>query len=99
LPLSASRRHPDTVARLAQTAFEHIPDPKVAPNLLQIDRPALVGEARVARDGEQRGVARQRGDDVLGDAVSEKFLLGVAAHILERQHSNRGLVGNGKRGW
>ena len=40
---------------------------------------------------------RQFGDDVLDDAVGEVFLLRIAAHVLERQHGDRRLVGQGKR--
>ena len=40
---------------------------------------------------------RQRGDDVFDDAVSEILLLRVIAHIVERQHGNRGFVGIGAR--
>ena len=35
-------------------------------------------QGRVAGDDEQRGEARQRRDDVLGDAISQEFLLRVA---------------------
>ena len=33
------------------------------------------------------------GDDVLDHAVGEILLLGIAAHVLERQHGDRRLVG------
>ena len=39
--------------RFAYAAFEHIAHAKLAPNLLHIDRPTLVGEGRIARDDEQ----------------------------------------------
>ena len=42
-------------------------------------------------------IARQRGDDVLDHAVGEIFLLRVAAHIGERQHRDRRLVGQRQR--
>src|SRR5207247_1324424 len=41
-----------SVGRLAHAAFEHVPDPELAPDLLHIHRTALVGEARIARDDE-----------------------------------------------
>ena len=37
------------------------------------------------------------GDDVLGDAVREILLLGVARHIVERQHRDRRFVGQRQR--
>jgi hypothetical protein len=45
---------------------------------------------------------RDRGDDLLDDPVGEIFLLRVAAHVGEGQHSDRWLVGERQRlgqGW
>src|SRR5215471_15914406 len=64
-----------TVATLPHTEF--------APDRLHIDRTALVGGAGVARDDEQRGIARQCSDHVLRDAVCKKLLLRIGAHIGE----------------
>ncbi len=72
----------------SHAAFEHVAHAEFAPDLLQIDCAALVGEGGVARDDEQRGVARQSGDDVFGDPVGDELLLGVAAHVRERQHGD-----------
>ena len=41
---------------------------------------------------------RERGDDLLDHAVGEIFLLRVAAHVLERQHRDRRLVGQRQGG-
>jgi hypothetical protein len=87
----------DAVAGFAQAAFEDIAHTQFAPDLLHIDGAALVGEAGIARDHEQRGIARKRGDDILGDTVSEEFLLGIARHIDERQERDRRLVGQRQR--
>src|SRR5262249_60218514 len=76
----------DAVAGFTQTTFEHISDTELAPDLFHVDSAALVGEAGVARDHKQRRVARERSDDVLGDAVGEELLLGISAHIGERQY-------------
>ena len=54
---------------------------------------ALVDEGRVARDDEEPAQLRQRGDDVLADAVGEIILLRLAAHVGEGQHGDRGPVG------
>jgi hypothetical protein len=86
LGLDQLRSDTDAVAGFAQAAFEHIAHTQLTADLLHIDRLAFVGEARITGDDEQRRIARQCGDHVLGDAVSEVFLLRVAAHILERQH-------------
>ena len=39
---------------------------------------------------------RHRRDNFLGDAVGEEFLLRVTTHVLEREHGDRGLVGQRK---
>ena len=91
----AGDAHP--VAGLAHAAFEHVAHAELAADLLDVDGLALVGEGRIARDHEQRLEARQRGDDVLDHAVGEIFLLGIAAHVLERQHRDRRLVGQRQR--
>ncbi len=85
------------IARFAYAALQHIAHAEFAPDLPDVDRLALVGEARIARDHEQPLDARQPGDDVLDHAVDEIFLLRIATHILKRQHRDRGLVGKG--GW
>ena len=83
---------PHPVARLAHAAFDHVLDAELRRDVLDLDRLALVDEGRVARDHEQLPEPRQLGDDVLGQAVGEEFLLGVAAHVGERQHRDRGLL-------
>jgi catechol 2,3-dioxygenase-like lactoylglutathione lyase family enzyme len=71
-PQMAARRGVDelagdsnTVGRLADAAFEYVADTELAADLLDVDRLALVGEARIAGDHEQRLEARESGDDVL----------------------------------
>src|SRR5665213_3732366 len=91
--------NPDPVGRLADAAFQHVTHPEFAADLPDIDRFALVGEAGIARDNEQRLEARQRGDDVFRHTVGEIFLLGVAAHVLKRQHGDGRLVGQREHRW
>ncbi len=98
LGLDQLRRHPDAVAGFPQAAFEDVADAKLPPNLLHIDCVALVGEAGIPGDHEQRWVAGQRGDDVLGDPIGEELLLGVVAHVGEREHGDRRLVRQGEQG-
>src|SRR6476660_9766750 len=45
-------RNTHPVRGLAHAAFEHVPHPKFTSDLLYIDRPTLVGDARIARDHE-----------------------------------------------
>jgi len=59
--------------------FKYIAHAQFAPDLLHVDRLALVGEARIAGDHEQPADAGERSDDLLDDAVGEIFLLRVAA--------------------
>ena len=92
------RRHPDAVSRLSHAALEHIADAEIARDLGNEHRLVLVGEGRVASDHVQLGQFRQVGDDVFGDSVGKIFLLGVAAHVLERQHGDR-RFGRGTAGW
>src|SRR5207244_3814797 len=86
-----SDAHP--AAAFAHRAFEHIAHAHFTADLLHIDRLSLVREARIARDHEEPADARQGRDDLLDHAVHEIFLFRVAAHVLERQHRDRRLVG------
>ena len=79
--------------RLPHRPLEDIAHAEPSPDFLDIDRSALEGEARIARDHEQRLEARQRGDDVFDDTVGKVFLLGIATHVLERQNGDGGFVG------
>src|SRR5258708_11457520 len=83
----------NAATRFPDASFEHIAHAEFATDLLDVDRLALVGEARIAGDHEQRLEPRQRGDDIFHHAIGEVFLLRIAAHVLEWQHGDRGLVG------
>src|SRR5262245_31928694 len=80
------------IAALAHAPLEHVANAELAPDLLDVDDLALVGEARIPRDHEQPVDTRQAGDDVLDHAVREIFLVGIAADVLEGQHRDRRLV-------
>ena len=43
----------DCFGRLADAAFQHIANAKLAPDLFEIDGSAPIGEARISRDNEQ----------------------------------------------
>jgi hypothetical protein len=87
----------NTVAGLSHAALEHVANAHLTSDLTDVHAATLVGEARVARDDEQPAEARQTGNDVLGDPVREMSLLGIAAHVDERQHRDGGLAGKGER--
>src|SRR5690606_7643887 len=62
-----------------------ISDAQIAPHLPYIGGLAFVDEGGVSRDDEEPTQARQRIDDVLSNAVTEIFLLGIAGHVGKRQ--------------
>ena len=90
------RRDPHLVVSLAHAAFQHIPHAQLLAHVLYFHRFAFVGEGRVASDDEQAGDLREIGGEVLGDAVAEIVLLGIFAHVDERQHDDGGFVGQGQ---
>ncbi len=87
----------DAIADLAHASLEHVFDVELAGNFLHLHRLALVHEGRVARDDEKVAETRQLGDDVLGEAVGKEFLLGIAAHVDQRQHRDGRLPGRDGR--
>jgi hypothetical protein len=97
LGLDQLRGDADPLAQLAHRPSEHIAHAQLVADPLHIDSLALVGEARIAGDHEEPSDAGQTGDDVLDHAVGEIFLLGVGAHVLERQHCDRWPVGYRRR--
>ena len=73
-------RDANAVPRTTHTAFQHIANAEFMCDPLHVNCTALVGKAGVA----ERLAARQRRNDVFGDAVSKVLLFRVAAHVLER---------------
>jgi hypothetical protein len=94
------RRYPYPVAGLAHAPFEHIAHAELAPDVFDRNRLALVGEARIAGDDEKEPRFGQCGDDVLGDAVGEEFLLRVGAPLIlvNAKTAIDGLSGSGSDG-
>ena len=80
--------HP--ITGLAHTAFQHIAYAQLLADLAHIGGLAFVGEAGIARHHAEFLKACQFGDQVLGQAVGEIILLGITAHIFERQHRDGG---------
>ncbi len=98
-PVMAARRRfnelcadAQPLAGPANAAFEHITHAQLARDLPHIDGAVLVDECRVAGDHEQPADAGQAGDQILGHPVGEVLLIGIVAHVVERQHSDGGTV-------
>ena len=87
---------PHMVAFLADRALDDVADAKLLADLLQMHGFAAVDEGGVAGDDVEPAQFRQRGDDVLADAFGKIFLLGLAAHVGERQHRDRRAIERGK---
>jgi hypothetical protein len=69
------------VGRPADAAFEDVPDTKLPANLSRIGGFALKGEGRVASDHKASGNPRQIRCQIVGDAVGEIFLIGIAGQV------------------
>jgi hypothetical protein len=78
--------------RFAHRAFEDIAHTQLAADLVDVEWLGFVCKARIAGDDEEPPDPREGGNDLLDDAVCEVFLLGIAAHVLEWHHRQRGLV-------
>ena len=76
------------IARLADTALDDVTRTEFAPHVANIGAQALVRKGRVTRDDLDPGYPRNIGDQILGHAVGEILLLGIAAHVGERQHGD-----------
>ena len=81
------------IAAAAHTAFQHIAHAKLARDLAHVDRAVLVDERGVSSDDEQPSDAGKSGDQILCEAISEVVLIGIATHIGEGQHCDRGTIG------
>ena len=77
-----ARRHP------AHAAFDEVAHAKFAPRADHVDIGSAEARRGIARHHMHLPEARELGDDVLGDAVGEILLFGIAAHVGERQHGD-----------
>src|SRR5260370_7930619 len=89
--------YPDPITGTSDAALQYVPNTEFAANLPQVSCLSLVNKTGVARDHEQRRNIGQSGDDVFGNAVRKISLFRITAHIVERQNSDRGLLGKLKR--
>jgi len=92
--LDELRGHANDVADLADAARQDEADPKLAAELGNTDLRTIgrlldVFGARASHDHEADDGGKL-GHDILGEAVGESGLLGLAAEIGEAQHRNRG---------
>ena len=71
-----------SVSGLANASFDYVARAKLLTDGSDINRLALVSESGIARDHGERAPERQRGDDVLGEPVSEVLLVRVATEAL-----------------
>ena len=91
------RRDAQAVARASDTALQQKMNPQLAPHPGGVDVFVLVGERGVAGNDEQAPETRQRGDDLLYQAIREIPLLRVIAYRRERQHHDRRPVRQAQR--
>src|SRR5881392_3950334 len=83
------RGNPYATGSFANAAFEHMAHIELTGDLSHIHLFAFEGERSVTRHHVQRRNVAQIGDDIFADSIAEIFLLGVAAHIRERQNADR----------
>jgi hypothetical protein len=82
----------DASGRRLDAALQDVAHAELTGDLPDVDGLALEGKARVPGDHEQPAQTRERRGDLLGDAVRQVIVAQIAAHIVERQHRDRGLV-------
>ena len=85
----------DTISCVPHSALKHVAHAEFARDPLHVDSYGFIDKGGITRDDEEPLDARQAGDDVLHDAVSKVLLLGIATHVLERQHRYGGRSGRG----
>src|SRR5262249_18752975 len=74
---------PDLVAGTPDAAFEYVPHPKLAADLLCVDAPVFVREGRVARDHQNMLQARQIGCQIVDNPVGKILLSSAFAEVGE----------------
>ncbi len=79
----------DLLAGFLHAALQDVPDIEIARDIGKVGSLALVGKGLVAGDDEQRRDLGEIGGEILGDAVGEILLLGIAADVVEGQDHQR----------
>src|SRR5262249_34404618 len=88
------RRDSNPAGHLAHATFDDISDVQLAGDDASTDRLPLKSKGCVPLQYVQGVHLGQIGDNVLGDAVAEVFLLRIAAHVGERKDGDCGIAGN-----
>ena len=78
--------HPEAGGRLPHRSLEEVGDIELAADIARVDRFPLQRERGRPRRYAQSGNLGERADQIVGDAVGEVLLRGVAAEIRERKH-------------
>ncbi|HXX50651.1 MAG TPA: hypothetical protein VEI98_05120 [Xanthobacteraceae bacterium] len=88
----------NSLARPPDASFEHITNAELARYFGNPSRPPAIGKRGIAGDDKEVRIARQLGDDVLGNSVGKIDVLADLAHVVEGKDGDRGLVGQRQRG-
>ena len=88
---------PHPIAARLHRAFENIAHAQILADRLGVDRLALEGHGRVARDDEGVADARETGGQFVGQGVDEVVLPRIAREVGEGQHDDRKPRGLGGR--
>ena len=83
------RRHTDAAAGAAHAALEHVRHAERAGNPADVLVLPFERERRRARDHLEAGHLRERVDDLFRETVAEILVVGIPAHVGEREHGDR----------
>jgi hypothetical protein len=75
---------PHQIADRLHRAFQHVAHAQILADRLSVDRLALEGHGRVARDDEVAGDACEAGGQFIGESIDQVILRGVAGEVGER---------------
>ena len=92
------RDDPDPFPRALDASLEHGLYPELLPDRVQVVASSLERERRCARRDPEPGQLAQRADQLIGDAIAEVVVGGIAADARERQHGQRTRARSGRRG-
>src|SRR6516162_3396820 len=84
--------YPHPIPRPPHTALKQVAHTEFAAYLLHIDAAALIGKCGCSSDHEKPMKSAERCRDFLDHAICKVLLVRIAAHVLERQHGDGGLV-------
>ena len=98
LGIDKLRIEPHSLAGVLHAAFKDVSHAKLATDLADVDRLALVGESAAARDHKDTRTAREIGYQRFRDAVDKGIVLRAAADVEEGQNHDREPPQNGFTG-